>query len=223
MAPNTIIFVVFPTTTRHQCAHMTPWPIFKPVILAYFLAGGNRPRPSSRLEACILSEMPGGRAQCGHGGRAEAASYALPMRSSSGAQSKQTLTRSGTSCRSGCPAVACAGIPRRRRGERAGHPRPARGRRRGRAQATCLDGPSTGRDHVGDCGCANAGQPGRVSAAPSSRGGDGAVASATRPEKTRPRGDARSDGGIACPRVSGGTAAWWRRGVVMRKKHGSTG
>ena len=43
MAANTI-FVVSPMTTRHQCAQTTPWPIFKPVILAYFLAGGNNKR-----------------------------------------------------------------------------------------------------------------------------------------------------------------------------------
>src|SRR5439155_2622660 len=34
-------FVVILTTTRRHCAHMTPWPIFPPLILAYFVTGGN--------------------------------------------------------------------------------------------------------------------------------------------------------------------------------------
>ena len=55
MAANTI-FVVSPMTTRHQCAQTTPWPIFKPVILAYFLAGGNT-LSKARSEGALRENM----------------------------------------------------------------------------------------------------------------------------------------------------------------------
>jgi hypothetical protein len=41
MAPTTPFFVVFLTTTGHLCVQTMSWLIFKPVILAHFLTGGN--------------------------------------------------------------------------------------------------------------------------------------------------------------------------------------
>jgi len=181
------------------------------------------PGPYERSEACLMSERHGLSAQCGHGGRAEASSDARPMLASAGAQSKQPLASSWTYCRSGFPAVAGACLPRGRRCERSGNRRPARVRRMGTAHATFVGGPMTGRAHVGDCGGANAGQPGSVAAAPRRRGGEGAAPLAPRPAQTSTRGYARRYGGMACTMVSGGTSAWWRRCVVMRKQQGRTG
>src|SRR5207249_527930 len=57
-SPPPHFFVVFPTTTRHQCAHMTPRPIFQPVVLASFVTGGNSGQPIPERDYCIVHVLP---------------------------------------------------------------------------------------------------------------------------------------------------------------------